>query len=96
MRRVQGEVAARPLQRSGGRSRIPQAPRAIKRQLQVYTVPDLLLVHLARFKVTTVGRSKVRTAVRFPLRGLDMAMWVSSTQRNGPLLYDLVAVCNHM
>lgn len=80
-------------------------------KLSLWTLPDILIIHLKRFRQVGEQRHKLSTLVHFPLRGLDMAPhvakrsrggskwgpWKHSTQEGGQcsFLYDLYAVCNH-
>ncbi|XP_029785029.1 ubiquitin carboxyl-terminal hydrolase 43, partial [Suricata suricatta] len=71
-------------------------------KLSLWTVPDILIIHLKRFWQVGERRNKLSTLVRFPLWGLDMAPHVAP-RGAGPrpvshppdFLYDLYAVCNH-
>uniref|UniRef100_A0A8B9G8R5 ubiquitinyl hydrolase 1 n=1 Tax=Amazona collaria TaxID=241587 RepID=A0A8B9G8R5_9PSIT len=62
-------------------------------KLSLWTLPDILIIHLKRFHQVAEHRHKLTTLVRFPLRGLDMAPHVAAPPRDS--LYDLYAVCNH-
>ncbi|XP_048343357.1 ubiquitin carboxyl-terminal hydrolase 43 [Sphaerodactylus townsendi] len=79
-------------------------------KLSLWTLPDILVIHLKRFRQVGEQRHKLTTLVHFPLRGLDMAPHVAKRSRGskwGPwkhinpesspsnFLYDLYAVCNH-
>ncbi|XP_063148668.1 ubiquitin carboxyl-terminal hydrolase 43 [Candoia aspera] len=79
-------------------------------KLSLWTLPDILIIHLKRFRQVGEQRHKLSTLVHFPLRGLDMAPHVAKRSRGskwGPwkqsmpedgqcnFLYDLYAVCNH-
>ncbi|XP_072207815.1 ubiquitin carboxyl-terminal hydrolase 43 isoform X2 [Excalfactoria chinensis] len=84
--------------------RVPQQGTV---QLRLWTLPDILIIHLKRFRQVAQRRHKLSTLVRFPLRGLDMAphlapgggRWQHPQRplRSCPpdALYDLYAVCNH-
>lgn len=84
--------------------RVPQQGTV---QLRLWTLPDILIIHLKRFRQVAQHRHKLSTLVRFPLRGLDMAphlapgggRWQHPLRppRSCPpdALYDLYAVCNH-
>ncbi|XP_032304214.1 ubiquitin carboxyl-terminal hydrolase 43 isoform X1 [Coturnix japonica] len=84
--------------------RVPQQGTV---QLRLWTLPDILIIHLKRFRQVAQRRHKLSTLVRFPLRGLDMAphlapgggRWQHPLRppRSCPpdALYDLYAVCNH-
>jgi len=73
------------------------------KQMSLYSVPDVLIVHLKRFHVTNYGRqmtsflsrSKLDNLVEYPLTGLDMSEFVSGPQQ-GPHMYDCFAVSDHM
>ncbi|XP_029102460.1 ubiquitin carboxyl-terminal hydrolase 43a isoform X2 [Scleropages formosus] len=78
-------------------------------KMSLWTLPDILILHLKRFRQSGERRHKLSTLVRFPLANLDMAPHMvkrSQSMRNlGPwppatgapldFLYDLYAVCNH-
>ncbi|XP_030638392.1 ubiquitin carboxyl-terminal hydrolase 43a [Chanos chanos] len=79
-------------------------------KMSLWTLPDILILHLKRFRQVGERRNKLSTLVRFPLTGLDMAPHVvkrsQSTRNLSPwpptwkqsetdFLYDLYAVCNH-
>ncbi|NXD10633.1 UBP43 hydrolase, partial [Nothocercus nigrocapillus] len=46
-------------------------------KLSLWTLPDILIIHLKRFRQVAERRHKLTTLVRFPLRGLDMAPHVA-------------------
>ncbi|XP_071881999.1 ubiquitin carboxyl-terminal hydrolase 43 isoform X4 [Anas platyrhynchos] len=83
--------------------RVPQQGTV---KLSLWTLPDILIIHLKRFRQVAEHRHKLTTLVRFPLRGLDMAphlapgggRWAPRRlpeSRPRDSLYDLYAVCNH-
>ncbi|KFQ34667.1 Ubiquitin carboxyl-terminal hydrolase 43, partial [Mesitornis unicolor] len=53
---------------------VPQRGRV---KLSLWTLPDILIIHLKRFRQVAEHRHKLTTLVRFPLRGLDMAPHVA-------------------
>jgi ubiquitin carboxyl-terminal hydrolase 4/11/15 len=62
-----------------------------KKQMEVWSVPKCLIIHLKRF----TQHSKLDTVVEFP-DVLDMSPYVAGTQKSDrPLLYRLYAVSNH-
>ncbi|CAG9325471.1 unnamed protein product [Blepharisma stoltei] len=63
------------------------------KQLEVYKVPPVLIIHLKRFKTHGFYREKLGAAVAFPENGLDISEFVIGPDR--PPLYDLFAVSNH-
>lgn len=76
-------------------------------KLSLWTLPDILIIHLKRFWQVGDQRNKLSTLVKFPLCGLDMGPHVAPRPLTGPWpswerpacppdsLYDLYAVCNH-
>ena len=77
-------------------------------QMSLWTLPDILILHLKRFRQVGERRTKLTTLVSFPLAGLDMAPHVVKRSRGqsaaspappdpapANYLYDLYAVCNH-
>uniref|UniRef100_A0A3Q3N9P7 ubiquitinyl hydrolase 1 n=1 Tax=Labrus bergylta TaxID=56723 RepID=A0A3Q3N9P7_9LABR len=71
-------------------------------KMSLWTLPDILILHLKRFRQVGERRNKLTTFVHFPLAGLDMTPHMVSrghSRRPDPappdFLYDLYAVCNH-
>ena len=53
---------------------------AASRKLQLYMLPDVLVVNLKRFQQTQQGTSKLNTMVEFPVQGWDLSDYVQSPQ----------------
>lgn len=64
------------------------------KQMQVYRLPKVLILHLKRFKQQGYRRDKDERLIRFPLAGLDMAPFICGPASE-PQIYDLYAVSNH-
>lgn len=76
-------------------------------KMSLWTLPDILILHLKRFRQVGERRNKLTTLVHFPLAGLDMAPHMVNHSHGArppalehqlaPLdfMYDLYAVCNH-
>ncbi|CAL8091336.1 unnamed protein product [Calicophoron daubneyi] len=65
------------------------------KKFDLWSLPEILVVQLKRFRCTFRSRDKIDTMVEFPVEGLDLTEWVvrnSSEQ----FVYDLIAVSNHM
>ena len=74
--------------------------------MELYKIPKILILHLKRFKTNRVfnigqtffsgGNSKINTVVVFPGtdQQLEMTNYCKSNQSN--LIYELIAVSNHM
>ncbi|KAH9513173.1 Ubiquitin carboxyl-terminal hydrolase 31 [Bulinus truncatus] len=69
--------------------------------LGLWSLPDILVLHLKRFKQSGQRRSKLMTLVEFPVDNLDMSGHLSHRMTHGaPLrrdeyMYDLLGVSNH-
>ncbi|EDO37466.1 predicted protein, partial [Nematostella vectensis] len=64
----------------------------------IQRLPNVLCLHLKRFRFQAFLRSKIDTYVQFPIRGLDMSPYTLKGQEKGetkPVLYDLAAVVVH-
>ncbi|RWS28203.1 Ubiquitin carboxyl-terminal hydrolase 20-like protein [Leptotrombidium deliense] len=67
---------------------------------KVLQLPEILCIHLKRFRHELLYSSKISSHVTFPLEGLDMAPYMAKGQgsnySNNVTVYDLVAViCHH-
>lgn len=84
--------------------------RAVKK-LDLWHLPDVLVVHLKRFSYSRYSRDKLDTNIQFPLQGLDLSDYIPSPCSSSKKLklsddessdvptkepiYDLYAVSNH-
>ncbi|KAL9083772.1 MAG: hypothetical protein Q9165_008382 [Trypethelium subeluteriae] len=68
--------------------------RLASKTLEVWTVPDVLVLHLKRFSAHRGFRDKVDVLVDFPIEGLDLGGRVGLPEGKD-LVYDLFAVDNH-
>lgn len=66
------------------------------KKMEIWWAPRILIVHLKRFSYSRIARDKIEARVDFPLRGLDMSPYIRSADPSQPVLYDLLAVSNHM
>ncbi|XP_029014327.1 ubiquitin carboxyl-terminal hydrolase 43 isoform X2 [Betta splendens] len=70
-------------------------------KMSLWTLPDILILHLKRFRQVGERRNKLTTLVQFPLAALDMAPHMvnrshgAARPRPPESLYDLYAVCDH-
>jgi ubiquitin carboxyl-terminal hydrolase 4/11/15 len=74
-------------------SRCKELRRATK-TLDVWTVPDILIIHLKRFSGFRSFRDKIEDHIDFPVEGLDLSGKVGFPEGKD-LTYDLFAVDNH-
>lgn len=83
---------------------------AADKKLDLWSLPEVLVVHLKRFSYTRWHREKLDTRVDFPLEGLDLAPYLlpssaaagggaggggSGGGGGGAPVYDCFAVSNH-
>jgi len=68
--------------------------RRATKTLEIWSVPDILVVHLKRFSANSRMRDKIDIFVDFPTKGLNLNGRVGLPE-NKSLEYDLFAVDNH-
>lgn len=73
-----------------------------KQNLVLWRLPDILTIHMKRFRSSQKWREKITTKVNFPLTGLDMKEWchkespvVHQSESGESYVYDLIGVLNH-
>lgn len=75
-------------------NRCKEQRRATK-TLEIWTVPDILVVHLKRFGGNRSLRDKIDVFVDYPIESLDMTERIGLKEDGKEYLYDLFAVDNH-
>lgn len=68
--------------------------RQATKQIQLWSTPDILLIHLKRFENQRSFSDKIDETVHFPINSLDMAEHLVNEDPRGTI-YDLIAVDNH-
>lgn len=48
--------------------------------MQIYRLPQILILHLKRFKGSGMFKSKLSTVVDFPIEGLDMSNYAVKSE----------------
>lgn len=71
-----------------------------RKKFELWSAPDILVVHLKRFTQGTSGRGyargdKLKMHVNFPLADLDLSNYITGPSDNKSLEYDLFAVDCH-
>ncbi|XP_006864286.1 PREDICTED: ubiquitin carboxyl-terminal hydrolase 11-like [Chrysochloris asiatica] len=72
--------------------------RLATKKLDLWMLPEILIIHLKRFSYTKFSREKIDILVEFPIRDLDLSKFVIKPHSDSdPELYkyDLIAVSNH-
>lgn len=67
----------------------------VSKKLDIWKLPEILVIHLKRFSQDRTRGSKIDTLVDFPIDELDMRDRVLSNAEDGSLIYDLYAIDNH-
>lgn len=65
------------------------------KKIEIWSVPDVLAIHLKRFESSRSFSDKIDATVEFPIEGLDMSKYVASEKTHQAMVYDLCAVDNH-
>uniref|UniRef100_A0A4W6D9N0 Ubiquitin carboxyl-terminal hydrolase n=1 Tax=Lates calcarifer TaxID=8187 RepID=A0A4W6D9N0_LATCA len=68
------------------------------KKLDLWSLPEVLIIHLKRFSYTKFTREKLDSIVDFPLRDLDFSgclLRKNLSSGEPPSRYDLIAVSNH-
>ncbi|KAF9200683.1 CSN-associated deubiquitinating enzyme Ubp12 [Haplosporangium sp. Z 27] len=66
------------------------------KKLDIWRLPDVLVVHLKRFSHTRAWRDKIDALVDFPIFGLDLSAKTLKEEDREENVYDLFGVSNHM
>ncbi|XP_013792392.1 ubiquitin carboxyl-terminal hydrolase 4-like [Limulus polyphemus] len=64
------------------------------KKFDLWSLPQVLIIHLKRFSCNRYWRNKIDSLVDFPVSGLDMTHYAIDPN-HGPATYDLIAVANH-
>ena len=66
--------------------------QASSKKIDIWKCPNILIIHLKRFKYTRHKRGKIRTLIKSPIVNFDLEGLVAGKQKEPPL-FDLFAVC---
>eukprot|EP00041_Stephanoeca_diplocostata_P007956 m.113969 g.113969 ORF g.113969 m.113969 type:complete len:1012 (+) comp17112_c0_seq1:122-3157(+) len=66
-----------------------------QKRMELWTLPEVLIVHLKRFSQDRWHRRKVTTMVDFPFEGLDLGRHLRGPAGDGQHVYELTGVVNH-
>ncbi|XP_062204947.1 ubiquitin carboxyl-terminal hydrolase 9-like isoform X2 [Phragmites australis] len=70
--------------------------RQASKKLDLWRLPEILVVHLKRFSYSRYMKNKLDAFVNFPIHDLDMSKYVKQTSRGDQCpMYELYAVINH-
>lgn len=69
--------------------------RRATKKLELWKIPDILVMHLKRFSSNRSFRDKLEVLVDYPVEGLDMSSRVIEHEPGKSMIYDLIAVDMH-
>lgn len=69
-----------------------KVPQQASKKLDLWRLPDILVLHLKRFSFSRYLKDKLETFVDFPIHGLDLSRYIPG---KAVALYELYAVTNH-
>ena len=69
--------------------------QASTKKFDLWSLPEVLVVHLKRFSYSRLYRDKIDTLVDFPLKDLDMSSYLINKNSTTTTKYNLIAVSNH-
>lgn len=70
--------------------------RQASKKLDLWRLPDILVIHLKRFSYSKWLKNKLETFVDFPIHDLDVSKYVKSKDASeGTHIYEMYAISNH-
>ncbi|KAJ9141160.1 hypothetical protein P3X46_031732 [Hevea brasiliensis] len=69
--------------------------RQASKKLDLWRLPEVLVIHLKRFSYSRSMKHKLETFVDFPIHDLDLANYVANKNSTRRQLYELYALTNH-
>ncbi|KAF5402560.1 Ubiquitin carboxyl-terminal hydrolase 20/33 [Paragonimus heterotremus] len=64
-------------------------------QIALVSLPEVMCIHLKRFRAHSLDASKITSAVTFPLEGLDLKPYLHNDCQDQITTYDLISVICH-
>jgi ubiquitin C-terminal hydrolase len=65
------------------------------KKLDLWRLPEVLVIHLKRFSYTQFTRNKLETFVDFPTTDLDLSSYIADKSKQPSSHYRLYAISNH-
>lgn len=72
-----------------------QEQRQASKKLDLWRLPEVLVIHLKRFSYSRSMKHKLETFVNFPIRDFDLTNYVVDKRSSKRQLYELYALTNH-
>ncbi|OMP07659.1 Peptidase C19, ubiquitin carboxyl-terminal hydrolase 2 [Corchorus olitorius] len=69
--------------------------RQASKKLDLWRLPEVLVIHLKRFSYSRSMKHKLETLVNFPIHDFDLTNYVADKRSSRSQLYELYALTNH-
>ncbi|KAM5550559.1 ubiquitin carboxyl-terminal hydrolase 5 [Rosa sericea] len=69
--------------------------RQASKKLDLWRLPEVLVIHLKRFSYSRSMKHKLETFVNFPIHDFDLTNYIAHKSNSGHQLYELYALTNH-
>ncbi|KAL5709027.1 ubiquitinyl hydrolase 1 [Ranunculus cassubicifolius] len=70
-------------------------PRQAIKKLDLWRLPEILIIHLKRFSYSRFSKNKLETFVDFPIDDLDLTSYIACKNNQSNCRYRLYAISNH-
>ncbi|XP_015870895.3 ubiquitin carboxyl-terminal hydrolase 8 [Ziziphus jujuba] len=70
-------------------------PHQASKKLDLWRLPEVLVIHLKRFSYSRFFKNKLETFVDFPIEDLDLSTYITRKSSELPSRYMLYAISNH-
>lgn len=70
-------------------------PQQASKKLDLWRLPEVLVIHLKRFSYSRYMKNKLETLVDFPIHDLDLSTYIAGMPEQASNNYRLYAVSNH-
>ena len=72
-----------------------KTPQQASKKLDLWRLPEILVIHLKRFSYSHYFKNKLETFVDFPIHDLDFSHYISHQRSQLSSRYTLYAISNH-
>ncbi|KAJ0820588.1 putative ubiquitinyl hydrolase 1 [Helianthus annuus] len=69
--------------------------RQASKKLDLWRLPEVLVIHLKRFSYSRSMKHKLETFVNFPIHDFDLTNYIANKNNSSRQVYDLYALTNH-
>lgn len=69
--------------------------RQASKKLDLWRLPEVLVIHLKRFSYSRSMKHKLETFVNFPIHDFDLTNYIANKNNSRRQVYELYALTNH-